>query len=491
MQLIIPAGVNVLEYVRQKGLFLPAYCSGAGECGKCRVKLIAGSLDITPEDRRLLQETQLSQGLRLACKAFTKSPVRVELPDTPSQYDTPDKYWETPDPAHTFGIAADIGTTTIALSLVDITDKRPVRTVTVTNSAAAYGADVITRLGSALSGKGSEIRKAMQHDLLTALQKLEAPSLNIIKMTVAANTAMYHLLLGFDCLGLCKAPFAPATLGGETLPLYELLGGECALPDIPVTLVKGISAFVGGDISSGLASLPESGKTLLFLDLGTNGEAALVADDKLFCASAAAGPALEGGELSCGCGGVRGAVCRVYDKDGALAFDTIDNAPPVGICGSGAIDALAFCLDKGYIDKQGTFLDSFADTGLALAENISLTGQDIRELQLAKAAIRACLDTLLVSADKTYADIDSLIIAGGFGHFLDIDSACTVGLIPKELKPKTHSLGNTSLKGAQQSLYDDSFFSRLSVLCSKAATLPLSDDEGFKERFIENINFNT
>ena len=488
---MIPANVNILEYVRSKGLFVPAHCSGAGVCGKCVVRLAAGRLDVTPEDKALLTSEQIESGMRLACRAVTKAPVRIEIPDRPLQYNTADKQWQQADKSHTFGIAADIGTTTVAVSLVDITDRRPVRTVTVTNSGAAYGADVITRIGSSLSGSSQDIKTAMQKDISSALTQLGCEGLTVTKMSIAANTAMYHLLLGLECTGLARAPFAPRTLGGQTVTLGKLLGDALPytqLADMPVTLIKGISAFIGGDITSGLACSLDEGSTL-FLDLGTNGEAALFSKGGLVCASAAAGPALEGGELSCGMGGVSGAVCKVYDLDGSLHFDTIDNAPPAGICGSGAIDALAYCVSKGFIDKQGVFLDSLFKSGLCLTENVSLTQQDVRELQLAKAAIRACLDTLIASTHTSCEDIDRLLIAGGFGHYTDIKSACTIGLIPPSLKSKAVTPGNTSLKGAQLSLYDEGFFERLDDLTDKAKVLPLSEDEDFKKRFIDNLSF--
>lgn len=491
MQTVIPGRVNILKYLRSKGISLPAHCQGAGACGKCSVKLIAGSLDITPADRQLLSREQLEDGVRLACKAVTKAPVRIEIPDNDSSFNTPDKMWETPEHTHTFGIAADIGTTTIALSLVDITDRRAVRTVAAANSAAAFGADVITRIGSSLAGNRDAIKAAMQQDISSAAARLGAEGLDIKKASIAANTAMYHMLLGLDCSGLGKAPFSPATLGGETIPLSELLGESfknACLPDIPATLIKGFGAFIGGDIASGLAATLDDERCTLFLDLGTNGEAVLFTGSELLCASAAAGPALEGGELSCGMGGVSGAVCRVYSKDGRLAFDTVDNASPKGICGSGAVDALAYCADSGLIDKRGVFLDNLADTGLMLTDKITLTQQDVRELQLAKAAIRACLDTLLERSHTDYEAIDRLVIAGGFGHFLDVKSACTIGLIPQKLREKAVTPGNTSLKGAQLSLFDEGFVKRLERLAGIAKILPLSEDEGFKERFIKSID---
>ena len=494
MQTIIPANTNVLSYLREKDIYVPAHCSGAGVCGKCVIRLVAGSLDITPADREHLSSAQLSEGFRLACKAFAKNPVRVEIIDKDSHIKTPDSLWQTPDKSHTFGLAADIGTTTIAVSLVDIDERRAVRTVSCANSGAAYGADVITRIGSSLSGSRAALKESLTKDISGAIASLEAGGLKIKKMTVAANTAMYHMLLGLDCQGLARAPFSPVTLGGETLSLSELLGGAFTISgadDIPVTLIRGISAFVGGDIASGLAYTldDKEAEGTLFLDLGTNGEAALFIDSRLICASAAAGPALEGGELSCGVGGVKGAICRVYESGGRLGFDVIGNAPPIGICGSGAIDALACCLNRGLVDNQGVFLDSMIENGLCLVGDIFLTQHDIRELQLAKAAIRTCLETLLFRAGASCESIRKAVIAGGFGHYLDLDSAVGVGLIPKSLREKACSPGNTSLKGAERSLYDEGFFGRLARLTQSAVTAELSEDEYFKQQFIDNINF--
>lgn len=486
MQMMIPAGVNVLSFLREKGVFVPAHCGGAGACGKCVIKVIAGSLPPSEYDKRLLSRQSIADGARLACKAFTASPVRIEINDH-SAFNTPDIKWEQPDKSHTFGLAADIGTTTIAVSLVDITAKRSIRTVSAANAQGSFGADVITRIGAALSGEKAALRKAVTKSLADAVGRLDCASLELTKMTIAANTAMYHMLLGLDCTGIAKAPFEPATLGGEQLSLQALLD-DSAAPDIPVTLVRGISPFVGGDITSGLACTPLADNTLL-LDLGTNGEAVLFSGGRFICSSAAAGPALEGGELSCGMGGVNGAVCRVYEHDGRLRFDTIGSAPPLGLCGSGAVDLLACCIDKGYVDKQGVFLDSYFESGFELASSVTLTQQDIRELQLAKAAIRACVDTLISHAGKKYEDISQLIIAGGFGHFLDIQSACKIGLIPNALKCKARAVGNTSLKGVECSLYDERFFGRLDDIISRAETVELSSDEGFKARFIENIGF--
>lgn len=486
MQLIIPAGVNILDFLQSKGVYISAPCSGAGLCGKCKVRLLAGQLDITPADREHLSEGELEQGFRLACKAFTRSPVRIEFTESGGSFLTPDRLDLSLDKSHAFALACDIGSTTIAMSLTDLDDKRPVRTVTAANTAARFGADVVSRIASAVSGKGGQIRQAMQQDLTALLDELGLGGLNVTKMTIAGNTAMYHMLLGLDCGGLAAAPFEPLTLGGQTLPLCEVLGAGAS--DMPVTLIKGISAFVGGDIASGLlAAEPFDGCTL-FLDLGTNGEAALITDDRLLCASAAAGPALEGGQLSCGMGGVSGAVCRVYDRGVGIGIDTVDNAPPIGLCGSGAIDALYWCLRHGLVDSKGTFLDSLIDSGFELAPGITLTQQDVREIQLAKAAIRACLDTLVSTAGVRYEDISSLCIAGGFGHYLDIASACGIGLIPKSLAGKARIVGNTSLKGAQRSLYEPQLFERAGQLAQKAETLSLHESEDFKRRFIECIS---
>ena len=492
MQLVIPKGVNVLDYLKDKGVFIPTYCGGSGVCGKCLVRVVAGSLDITVNDRFVLSADELDKGYRLACKAYTSSPVRIELPEQTLCFQTSEDMQDTADSTHTFGIALDIGTTTLAVSLVDITDKRPVRTVTLANSQALFGADVITRL-SAASEHSHRLYDLICNDISSLIGKLDCTGLDVIKMAIAGNTAMYHLLLRLDCTGLVKAPFSPMTTGGETLPLSQLLGRHfktTGLNDISVYLIKGISAFVGGDITSGLASLTDIKPPYLFADIGTNGEIAAVTDKRVLCSSTAAGPALEGGELSCGMGGVDGAVSRIFMRDDKLHFDMIGTPPAKGLCGSAAVDALSVMSRCGIIDATGAFTDADRQR-FEITDNVFVTQDDVRKLQLAKSAIRSGLDITLARAGLGYSDVSTLVIAGGFGYYLDLDSAAGIGLIPSELLKSAKALGNTSLRGAQRSLYDDEFFNRLEWIIQNAALIALHDDTDFKNSFISNIDLHT
>ncbi len=488
MQLVIPGGVNILQFLRSKGVFIPAYCGGSGVCGKCLVRLMAGTLPVTQEDRFLLSSDKLAQGFRLACKAVTSTPVRIELPEQTLSYQKSENDNSDIDPSHSFGIAVDIGTTTIAASLVDITGKTAVRTLTTANSQAAYGADVITRL-SAAQESSAQLQELIRRDISALLSRLCLKDLLVTKMAVAANTAMYHLLLGLDCRGLTKAPFYTVTLGGQTMLLSSLLGDSFdeAFPDISVSLIPGISAFIGGDIVSGIASV-NADEPFLFADIGTNGEIVLADKDNILCASAAAGPAFEGGELSCGMGGINGAVSRIYDDGGAIKYDIIGTPPAKGLCGSGAADALAFCVRHGIIDRTGAFDEIHRESGFVITDGVTLTQDDVRQLQLAKSAIRSCMEVLLKTAGKGYEDIKTLIIAGGFGYFLDLESAAVTGLIPGELLKYAKALGNTSLRGAQMSLYDEGFDKRVSSIIKRAKTLTLTDSEEFKKDFINNLN---
>ena len=487
MQMMIPAGVNVLEYLRDRGVFIPAACSGSGVCGKCVVKLLAGSLDITENDKLHLSESALDEGCRLACCACTKGVVRIGVGEYGEQVSA--DISRPADTSHTFGLALDIGTTTLALSLVDIDEKRPVRSLSALNRQAVFGADVITRVKSSLSGRREALRKLVRESVAALIKSIDCSHLDVRKMTVSANTAMYHMLLGLDCSGISKAPFEPATLGGECLPLKDLLGEsfpECGAADIPVNLVKGISAFVGGDVVSGLVSAYDRffDANTLFADLGTNGESALVSSGRIICTSAAAGPALEGGELSCGMGGVKGAVSRVYRNGGGFGYDVIGGGEAKGICGAAAIDLISLMLEDSLIDKTGKLADVYFENGFALAPQVCLTQGDIHAVLLAKSAIRSSLETLLHLFNVTP---DSLLISGGLGSYIDVKNAAACGLIPRVRNTKV--LGNTSLKGAELSLYDTSFASRAEDIRNKAEIIDLTENEYFKQKFIEYMSF--
>ena len=280
-----------------------------------------------------------------------------------------------------------------------------------------------------------------------------------------------------DTAAIAAAPFASETLFGETT---HLLGREAYLPPC-------INAFVGADTVCALlaSGMCEKDETALLCDVGTNGEIALWKDGKLYVTSAAAGPAFEGGEISRGCGYIPGAVDRVWVANGKIFAHTVEDKPAVGICGSGLLDAVACFLEIEEIDETGAMDGEF----LPLAGDVGLTQQDIRALQLAKAAIRAGIECLLSRAGVTAEEVATVYLAGGFGTHLSPESAAAIGMLPRCLKSKTVPLGNAALQGACMLASTPALREKCRSLAANAIHVSLGGREDFNKAFLNYISF--
>ena len=569
MQLVCPAGENLLQYIRKKNIRIPALCAGNGSCGSCRIRIAASAGVSVPSkrEREVFSREELKQGWRLACLQRPAGPVRIEIPDyreedfeiLAGRPDTEEK----PQPGHRYGIALDLGTTTLALALTDLTEGRVIQTVSGLNRQRLYGADVISRIQAAESGNLHRLSELVKEDIRTLIRQLLPPSAWAgTEVTIAANTAMIHLLLGLSCGGLGSYPFRPLTLGGEELPWSAVFGdrpdsagqaepaektgrtekaeqsgkagrdrpqsiaAEGDGRDSKVRILRGISSFIGADITAGIYALDLDllkGNTL-FLDLGTNGEMVLVRDGRISCASAAAGPALEGGNLSCGTGSVPGAVCGLEIRGSSVLLQTIGGKAPVGFCGSGVIETAAALLEAGLMDRTGRLCEDlrgqgfdllktgyilqgdakqgkgsfnpgrgektpFPATGKVQRISVCMTQEDIRQLQLAKAAIRAGIEILLRGEGLACGRIDRVFLAGAFGTFLNPRKAAAIGLIPEELAGKAEPAGNTSLAGAVKSLCEPDSTERIRRIAEQAKERILANESGFEELFIRYMDF--
>ena len=303
-------------------------------------------------------------------------------------------------------------------------------------------------------------------------------------LVITGNTAMLYLLTQTDPDCLSHAPFAASRLFGETLAAGEL-GLPC--PHAQVYLPRCMSAFVGADITtallaSGICSKPDP---RMLVDIGTNGEIALWHRGQLSCCSTAAGPAFEGAGLSMGMAGKTGAVDHVRVQDGALQAHVIGGGAPKGICGSGVIDSLACLLELEQLDETGLLEQDPAP----VAPPVCLTQKDVRMVQLAKSAICAGLRTLLRVEGLCGADAAELAVAGGFGSYLDVDSAGRIGLLPEELVPRVRVLGNAALSGAAMLLLNRGFIPHSEALAAGARTVDLSTSAEFMNAYTEGMFF--
>jgi uncharacterized 2Fe-2S/4Fe-4S cluster protein (DUF4445 family) len=402
-----------------------------------------------------------------------------------------------------YAIAIDIGTTTVGFALADYRTGNIVGRLSAVNKQREFGGDVISRIQRANDGGLSLLSRCVRRQIADGIVSLCAEtaveSRDVRKIAIAGNTTMIHLLLGLSCQTLGITPFTPVTLDMVVMNSREILEGELAfLSDLcaEVAVLPGISTYVGADIVSGLlfAELHQCTGTAAFMDIGTNGEMALVHKGKIICTATAAGPAFEGGNILWGTGSVPGAISRVEYRNGVFETVTIGNKPPVGICGSGVVDMVYQGLKYEYIQPSGRFSEKVRENEIALARapdgrDIVFCQKDVRELQLGKSAIRSGLDALLNHTGLGYDDIQTLYIAGGFGFNLNMESAAGIGLIPQALLPKVSLIGNSALGGVVKYLLNTDSDEILRLIIEQSEEFSLPEDKYFTNNFIENVNF--
>lgn len=502
-------GENLLAVLQEHGVPMSAYCGGKGTCGKCAISVREGALPITGADRLHFSKEALFCGMRLSCKAILQEDLTISLnaPDesafialgSGSLKQIP-AIFTSARADESYAIAIDIGTTTLAFSLLEKRSGKIFGTHTSINSQRSFGADVISRIQASCNGKREILQRLIKKDLqsgcIALLKKCAVAPKRIRQIAIAANTVMLHLLRGYSCEGLSRYPFSPKNLGFEELSSKELFDETTFTDFTPkVTILPGISAFVGADILAGLyaCNIKDSPDGTLFLDLGTNGEMALKKNGQIFAASTAAGPVFEGANITHGMGSLPGAISQVKICGQAPQATTIGHMPPAGICGTGAIETTAELLSSQLIDKTGKLAEPYFSQGYPLAQKtdgtqILFTQKDIREIQMAKAAIRAGIEILCLCSGVPQKDIRRIFLAGGFGYFLNTQKAAAIGLLPRDFASKTKAIGNASLKGAlfylanqdKQPLFD---------IIGQTACISLANDDKFQELYLSYINF--
>jgi uncharacterized 2Fe-2S/4Fe-4S cluster protein (DUF4445 family) len=400
-------------------------------------------------------------------------------------------------PTAVYGIGVDIGTTTIVTALIDLLSGQILDRVSMINKQREFGADVISRMQRASKGELPQLTGRVRQQISESVAELRSKNAvraqDICRMAIAGNTTMMHLLMGFSCATLGQYPFTPVTLDFISCVYPELFEGDLSCE---VTILPGISTYVGADITAGIffTDMHRSAEPTALMDIGTNGEMALMVAGKLLCTATAAGPAFEGGNIQWGTGSIPGAISQVAWRDGKFEIKTIGNRAPAGICGSGVVDAVYEGLRSGQKEGSGRFNTAVPASGIFLAkttdgQDINFCQKDVRELQLAKSAIRSGLDALIRHAGLSYDDIKTLYVAGGFGYNLNFNSGVGIGLIPKELHSKIRLIGNSSLGGAVRYLMDRHSEESINTIVGMAGEYSLPEDSYFNEMFVENITF--
>ncbi|MBU1428761.1 DUF4445 domain-containing protein [bacterium] len=423
---------------------------------------------------------------------------------------------------NSYGIAFDIGTTTVAGYLVNLESGIELSAAAKTNPQVVYGDDVISRVGFAQQNKDGllklqkEIVNALNEIIKETTQRAKISSDNIYKMSIAGNTCMQHLLLGLNPSYIASSPYIPVIkedLSVKSKDIPKLI----LIPNTNIYMLPNISAYVGADIAAGILAtcMWKKEKNILFLDLGTNGEIVLSARGKLWACSTAAGPAFEGARISSGMRAAEGAIDKVKMDHKSFAYSVIKEDKVKGICGSGLIDLIAEMLRLGLINKSGRLTDREgcnAELGEEIRKRIIkgqkgnkfllvegketengdpvfLTQKDIREVQLAKAAIFAGIKILLKEVNILPEDIQEILLAGAFGNFIDKESARRIGLIPYLSLKKIKSVGNTAGRGAEIALLSE----KMKEVCRDTARevqyIELSSRSDFQDEFMDAMFF--
>lgn len=406
------------------------------------------------------------------------------------------------------GIAADIGTTTVVAYLYDLKTAECLGVQSSINPQVTLGVDVISRIK--FCGDFEDGLSKMQDAIVTKLNTLfhtlcrdrNISSEDLTHIVVTGNTTMLHLLAGLSPVTMGFSPFTPASTFGNTVSASDI---GIDAPGADIYLVPCISSFVGGDITSAiLASGMFQGEEMcLLMDIGTNGEVALGNKNGIWATSTAAGPAFEGAEIERGMAGVPGAVNSVFIRGGNIEYTVLGGGNPVGICGSGILDLAAIAVRTGLMDETGRILTADeapegaerylrelnGANAVYVDESVYLTQRDIRHIQTAKAAMAAGVLALANSAGIGLANIKTVFIAGGFGNYMDRESAVTIGLIDRQLEEKIKFIGNAAGSGAIMALLNDGYKKDSQDIAELGSHVELGGDAYFMEKYVDCMFF--
>ncbi len=411
-----------------------------------------------------------------------------------------------PWPSRELGLAIDLGTTKLAGYLIDLSHGQTLAAKGIMNPQISYGEDVLSRISHALSSptEGRRLQKLTARAINQLASELcaqvEARVDEITDAVVVGNTAMHHLFLSLPLTQLAHAPFVPAVSQAVDIKARDL--GLQIAPGAYTHLLPNIAGFVGADhVAMLLATevwLAEG--VLLAIDIGTNTEVSLIDGDQITSVSCASGPTFEGGHIKDGMRAARGAIERLRIVGDDIQYQTIEGAPPVGLCGSGILDALAQLYLAGIIEESGRMIANHprlrrrrkqrefvlvGEEARGGKSALAITQQDIRELQLAKAAIRTGIQVLLEANQCTEEDISQVIIAGAFGSYINVASAITIGMLPALPLNRFRQVGNAAGKGAKLALVSSHKRAQAQTLASRVSYIELANAPDFMTTFIQ------
>ncbi|MBC7595057.1 MAG: DUF4445 domain-containing protein [Kineosporiaceae bacterium] len=592
----VPPGVSVFDAASWNGIAIDSTCGGHGTCKKCKVKILDGSIPVSPMDQRAFNPDQIAEGWRLACLAAVHSDLKIEVPPLTTRPKAATvgvgrqvilrpaiqkRYVELTEPtlsdqvpdverllaaiddlelnvdlhalrripsviraadwkvtavivdellidiepgdttATHHALAFDLGTTTVVATLLDTTTGTPVAVASMLNKQQPFGGDVITRISATMMDPDTLPRLTeLAKDTLAELTSnvcIEAgiEPQHVYEMALAGNATMVALLLGIAPEPIGVAPFILTSRITPTVRAADL--GVDIHPAAPAYILPALGAYVGGDIVAGaLASGMDRDKRLrLFIDVGTNCEIVLGDGERLLSTAAPAGPAFEGGQIRCGMRAANGAIEVVKLTEDDVELQVIGDVEPIGLCGSGLVDAVSELVRVGLLDHSGRLISVEAARELVpklvnrltqvdkervfvlhwagaegdVTESTYISQRDVRELQFAKAAISTGWTLLLDEMGVTEADLAQVLLAGSFGSYLTPASAIRIGLVPKLPVLRIISAGNVAGEGAKMTLLSKAERAGAEALLKEVAYVELSDRKDFNDRFVDLLSF--
>ncbi len=580
VQVEVASGETIMMAAAEGGIEFEGPCGGRGICGKCKVEIIEGknpgtvlacqtkiSEDLVVEIPRL--KIYLSKEKALTEKDFTidivsgieKICLQVESDSLENQTADEDRFLKalnkpakltlealrslphslraenhlvtaimageqvlTIEGGNTldkplYGIAVDIGTTTVVANLVELTTGETKGVASGGNTQNIFGADVISRIQYASKGAkelaqiSGRVMQVLNRLIEGFVKELKVNAEDIYQGVIVCNTTMHHLFLGLDPKYLAPSPFTPVARDLVSVKARDI--GLGLHPEALIHLLPNVAGYVGADTVGVILStgIYHADKPILAVDIGTNGEIALALAGKIYTCSTAAGPAFEGAQIEKGMRAQSGAIERVTIEQEGVRCQVIGGTKAKGICGSGLIDAVSEMARQGILEPSGRFappsnrehLSGFlqgrmAGSGgtarfiIATAEEtggdeVYLTQKDVREVQLAKAAIRAGIQLLLNDAGLSPGDLEEVLLAGAFGTYIDRNAALGLGLLPKVEVEKIKAVGNAAIAGAKMSLLNKELRELSKKIAKKTDHLELSSRSDFQEAFLQFLNF--
>jgi len=509
-RLLCDSQLSLQKNAQHSGLLVRVECGGRGICGKCRVQIIEGETSpVTAVEQAQLTSLEISKGIRFACQTKMLSNSIVSFPFlqecaevTLNNIGTELSPFPLSD-SGPLGIAIDLGTTTITALLVDLASARTMGALSTFNPQVVYGSDIMSRISYALEQGGSKLQESILLTLNYIIKRLIPDARKVTEITIVGNSAMHHLLLGLPVSQLGAYPYTPVQKEHLTIEAKKV--GLHAAGDACVHLLPLVGGFIGSDhVAMILATgIDKTEKTMIGLDIGTNTEIVLAHHGVLRSASCASGPAFEGGHIRHGMSALSGAIDQVSIDNAMASVHTIGNVPPLGLCGSGVLAAISELLKNGLVDPHGllTALPGTSGNGntrkfilvpaekSGTGEPITFTQKDIQEVQLAKSAIRAGIETLLAEAQIGWGDLDEITLTGGFSQHHTIESLMRIGIFPLLDRNTFRILGNAAVTGAILATVSPTYRERATQIASCILPLELATHPHFRRNFTRWLRF--